>query len=303
MIEGALSDYIMNHIERWQFNDDKSDKIDQCIVTFNASRIESLPPYGTSYKLSIHGVSRGTWSVIGTSINNNNSMTLKLSTVTKDSLIKQKSSKSYSDKTIAEIVHDVVSMCGYAANVAPELASKVFVCFRSNETAGDFLNRIADINDAVSKPYNKTWVFAPRLSTTTSRGAKPTLRVNKETRIVSASIARSADKAYQGVKVRFWDSTAGKPIERIAGSAPYNDYGNVTEAKANELLTSVTTMNKSASESLSLVLPTSEKIVGMAFAEGVIDIDISRFIKGEYIIDSVSMNERTTNIQASLPKL
>lgn len=302
-ISGPLSDAITKHLDKWQLVDDTSDKIDQLTLSFNASRIKELPPYGAKYDVKIHGAARGSFQIIGKSINDREVMTLKLSPVSKSTVTKQKQTQSYVEQTILFIVTDVVTPCGYVASVPAPLAQQKITCYRNNETAGEFLNRLANDYDAVTKPYNNIWVFNPRLTKTNSNGSdKPTLVIDSNMRVISLNLTESANEDFGGVKCGYWDDTAAKYVELTQGGEPYKDLGTVTQNKANELIKSHSSANNSTKQRVNAVLPTGDPVIAKAFAEGVLTLDRGRFFKGVYIIDSVTITETQTTIQASLPK-
>lgn len=302
-LKGAGSDYIIDNLIRFQFNDDTSDKIDQLSMTFNAQRLTSVPPYGAEYVVYIHGVSRGSWSVVGRSVDHLDVMSIKLSPVTKGSTIKERATKSYQSKTIKDIVEDVVAPHGYTVSISASLAQKVVHQYRNNETAGDFLNRIALEYGAISKPVNKVWQFKHKADVTNEKGKpKPTVIINSESRIISASVSGAGGDTYNGVKVSYWCEDKSERVQIVKGSAPFNDRGQHPKSKAIEIAESYQQYNKNAKENATVTLPSSEVIVGMAFAQGVIKLERGRFMQGTFIIDSVAVNERTTTIQASLPK-
>ena len=301
-LTGALSDYIMQHLTRWSFIDDTSDKIDQITITFNASKIASLPPYGAKYQVSIHNVSRGSWEIIGTTIDGHNNMTIKLSNVLKYGLIKEKGTASFVDKSIKDIVTAIVEPCGYKTSVTPALGAKVINFYRANETAGDCLNRLAKDHGAVSKPFNGTWLFKSKHDTTTATGKqKPVVKVIAVTAVIRIALIKSSSDTYNGVKVSYFDEGQSKLIEIVKGSEPFDDQGTVLKDKAQDIIAAYTNYNANAKERISIELPVTNTDTGKAFAQGVLDVDYSRFIKGVFIIDSVTFNEKSVKIEGSKP--
>ena len=302
-IKGALSDAIMGALTGFNLIDDVSDKIDQCTISFNASRFASLPPFGAEYQISIHGQNRGTWVIIGRSITLDYQMSLKLSTVKKNGKIKAKKTQSYVAVNLGAIVQDVVISSDYKSFVDPALSGKVINAYRNNETAGDFLNRLAAEYDAVSKPYGDTWIFKQRLNTTTTNGSnKPVIVIDNSVTVISATITENSGDTFSGIKVSYWDVDTNERVIVYKGIEPFNDLSATSKAKADDLINSYSSANKSNESKLSLVLPSSEPVIGLAFAETVLTIERGRFFKHTFIIDSVNITDSTTTIQASLPK-
>lgn len=302
-IKGKLATEIMESLTLFNLIDDTSDKIDQCTITFNASRFASLPPYGVEYEIIIHGVSRGNWSVISKSINKHYDCTLKLSPIKKYGAIKEKKTISYYQKSIQHILNDTVNPCGYSAVVAGGLAQKIITCKRNNESCGDFLNRLAIEYNAVSKPYNNVWRFNDRMSTVTSKGNnKPVTVITSNTRVIRADLSETANESFKGVKCNYWDTEQNKMIRLQSGSEPFNELGNVDKSKAHELIDSFTTSNNNSQQRVTVTVPTDLTLVGGLFAESILDLNINRFLKGVYTIDSVNISLKETTVQASLPK-
>lgn len=302
-LKGSLAGQIIAAMTRWSYQDDTSDDIDQVTVSFMASQFSSLPPFGTEYQVLIHGVSRGAgWKIIGSSINEHNLMTIKLSTVEKYGLVKTKKTTSYVQKTILEIVTDVIAPCGYSVSVDEKLAHLKLDAFRKDETAGDFLNRLAKDHAAISKPMNGVWHFKLKHDKTTSSGkAKPTIHINKTIPKVSIELSESAHTKFKGVKVSYYDIDKGGLVDVTRGLEPYDIKGTVMQEEAEAILDTYEKQHKNNAQSISVVIPTSDPTVGMAFAQGALEVDYGRFIKGSFIIDSVSMNERTTTIKGTRP--
>ena len=302
-LKGKFAALIMESCTGWSLVDDTSDQIDQVTVTFNASQFASLPPYGTAYEVFIHGVSRGTgWKIVGSSIDGNDMMSIKLSTVEKYGQIKERKTTSYVQKTLLEIVTDVIKPCGYQVSVAPSLANLKLDAFRKDESAGDFLNRLAKDHAAVSKPINGVWHFKPKHDTTTTSGKqKPTVIIDQSVGKVRIVLSESAHDKFQGVKVSYYDEDKGGLIDVVRGSYPFDDRGTVVKGQAMEIIATYEKAHQNARQSVSVDIPTHDPRVGMAFAQGVLSVDYGRFIKGVFVIDSVSMNPRTTTIKASKP--
>lgn len=302
-INGALSDEVNKYRTNWNLVDDTSDKIDQLTISFNASRMKTLPPYGAEYELFIHDSKRGKWSIISSTVNLANVMTIKLSTVAKYSAVKEKSIKQFNSMTIKMIVEDVVKAGGYTAAVDPVIGAKVITAAMRNESAGEFLNRLASEYDAVSKPYNKVWMFKPRLTKTTNKGNdKPTVNITADTELIDGSISKQSDKTFNGVRARYRNIDTNEMTVIQAGETPFDDRGIVSELKAKDLINSYSSKNAAAKETINIILPSSNSIIKSAFAEGLLNVDINRFFKNTYVIDSVSMNEQQTTITGSLPK-
>lgn len=302
-IKGALSAEIMAACTGWSYIDDTSDDVDQVTLSFNASQFKSLPPFGAEYEVLIHGVSRGAgWKIIGSSIDGLNVMSIKLSTVEKYGLIKEKKTTSYVQKTLLEIITDVIKPCGYEVSVATSLANIKIDSFRKDETAGDYLNRIAKDHAAVSKPVNGVWQFKPKNDTTTTSGKqKPTVHIGKGNGKVKITLSESAHDEFKGVKVSYYDDDKGKLIDIERGSYPFDDRGVVVKNKAMDIIATYQKKHQNTRQSVSVEIPTSDPVVGMAFSQGVLSVDYSRFIKGVFVIDSVNMNPKTTTIKASKP--
>lgn len=303
-LKGDLSDYINQYITNWSLNDDVSDKIDQLSITFAADRIASLPPFGTQYEVFIHGVSRSTWEVIGTTIDLDEVMSLTLSPVSKQTNVKEKKTQSFNDLTLGEIIKAVIEPCGYSTSITPSLDSmKVTSEYRKDESAGDFLNRLADDYGAVSKPYGKVWLFKAKNDTTNDQGKqKPTITITDDTLVISAKFTRKGKDEFKGVTVEYveFDSKERKKISK--GSAPFKNIGLQSPDKAKEVMASWQQYVKSDAETLTVTLPTESEDTGKAFAQGVLAFNRGRFIKGDFIIKSVKMNQNTTTITANRPK-
>ena len=302
-LKGRLAEEITKTISSFNLIDDTGDKIDQCTITFNASRFATLPPYGVSYEIIIHGISRGSWSVISKGVNSRFECTLKLSPIKKFGAIKEKKTISYNGQSIQHIINHTVNPCGYSAVVAASLASKIITCKRNNESCGDFLNRLAVEYNAVSKPYDNVWRFNDRMSTKTSKGNnKPVTTITSEIKGVSAELVEAASESFSGVRCSYWDIEQNKLVTLNAGIEPFKELGSVDKSKASNLIDSFTTSNKNGQQRVSVTVPTCLTLVGGLFAESILDLDINRFIKGTYTIDSVNVSLKQTTIKASIPK-
>ena len=302
-IKGPLAAQIMAACTGWSYDDDTSDDVDQVTISFNASQFASLPPFGAAYEFLIHGVSRGAgWKVIGSSISDNDEMTIKLSPVEKYGLIKEKKTTSYVNKSLLEIVTDVIKPCGYDVSVAASLANIKIDSFRKDETAGDYLNRIAKDHAAVSKPVNGVWQFKPKHDTTTTSGKqKPTVSITQANGKVRITLSESAHDKFQGVKLSYYDEDKAELVDIERGSYPFDDRGVVVKKKAMEIIATYQKQHQNTRQIVSVEISTSDPVTGLAFSQGVLSVDYGRFIKGVFVIDSVNMNPKTTTIKASKP--
>lgn len=302
MIKGKNSDYIMQHLISWNLVDDVSDKIDQISLSFSAERMNTLPPYGAKYEVFIHGVSRGKWEIIWAGIDGLDVMTIKLSTVAKYGKVKEKATYSYIQKSIYEIVTAIVSPCGYVPDVGTDVGAKIINFYRNNETVGDCLNRLAKDHGCISKPFDRVWMVRTKGTPMNQAGKqKPTVKITHQTRLTRINLIHAANDSYKGVKVTYFDEDKNKHVEVIKGSEPFNNLGMVLKSKAMDAIAAYSNYNQNAEERISLDLPTSDPMTGYAFAQGVLEVDYSRFIKGTFVIDSVTMDENKTKIEASKP--
>ena len=303
-LSGKNADLIHARLSRWSLEDANGLDGDSLTLVINSDEIDGLPPKGEKYRAYLGDVERGEFQISSRSFSlQPRTITLVLTvapfSVNDKTEFRARKSFSWSDATISKIVSDCVTPHGFIPVVHPLLKNIVIKHIdRTDETLQAFLRRMAKQFDAVAKPVDDKFIFAPKgMSKAASGKAIETVTLslpayNSPLSSDFVNVTGDLDGRFEFNGVRaFWISKeTGIRQEVQRGEDPFKPLRQDKNSKeeAEQACAAELRKIKREGRKLTITAPINPKI----FAEGLIHFDASfpKLIEGMCSIDKVSFS-------------
>lgn len=316
---GKNSELIISRLKSWRLTDGNGTEGDNLTLTINSDDIDGIPPKGEKYTVYLGEVKRDVFEISQRSIELHPREIKLVLTVAPFSIkdatgYRVRSSTSWDNATLSQIVSDCVIPHGFAYFVHPELQKiEISHLDRIDESTPAFLNRLAKQYDAVAKPVEGKYIFVPIGKQKSATGADieaitlslPRDNSTENMNFISLSADLDGRSEFNGVRAFYVSTADGSRLEVKTGSKPFKllgkDKNNKTEAE------------QACAAELRKIQRTGRQVTinapvnPAAFAEGIVILDESfpRAFQGKCSIDSVTLNgsglqPTRMNIQATL---
>lgn len=301
---GKNANLIHERLNRWSLEDSSGIDGDSLTLTINSDEIDGLPPKGEKFTVYMGGVERGNFQISSRAFSlHPRSVTLVMTiapfSVKDSTAYRARTSASWDGATIGKIVSDCVSPHGFEPVVHPKLKNIVIAHIdRTDEGVQAFLRRMAKQYDAVAKPVDSKFIFAPKgLAKSASGQAIETVTLslpdgNSPNNANFVNIRGDLDGRFEfnGVKAFYLLTQTGTRKEVQLGSAPFKalrqDKNNQLEAE--QACAAELRKIQREGRKLTIQAPVNPTV----FAEGLIHLDDSfpDIVKGMCSIDKVSFS-------------
>ncbi|MDG3089141.1 contractile injection system protein, VgrG/Pvc8 family [Vibrio hannami] len=310
--EGNGADLIHARLLTWELTDDKGRSSDILSVSLDAESMGNIPESGREFGFYIDDEYRGKFQIADISEDYwppviNITLTSGKFTVNDPTGLKEARTRTFKNTTFGAIVNEVMTPHGYIVKVEPDLSAKVIThANQEQEEDDDFISRLAERYDAISKPVDGLYVVAKSGNRKAMSGQDIPPATIPEASIIKGKLSHPSKRVFKGVKVKWFDSETAKSGEVVIGSAPFkavrNQYKNESDAreKADSELYRATRKG----QSLNLTVQGQKGI----FAESIISIDnpLNERFSGDWSTDTVLLSGDKTkysiNIQATRPR-
>lgn len=165
---GKNSELLLARLKSWRLSDGNGIEGDSLSLTINSDDIDGIPPKGEKYSVYLGEVLRDEFQISKRSISlHPREVTLVLSvasfSIKDETGYRERKSMSWDNTTLAQVVADNVTPHGFQAFVHPRL-QKIEIAHvdRTDESTPSFLYRLAKQYDAVAKPIDGRFIFAPK---------------------------------------------------------------------------------------------------------------------------------------------
>ncbi|WP_237359111.1 contractile injection system protein, VgrG/Pvc8 family [Vibrio azureus] len=227
---------------------------------------------------------------------------------------RERQSMSWDKTTLAQVVADTVTPHGFQAFVHPRL-QKIEIAHldRTDESTPAFLHRLAKHYDAVAKPVDGRFIFAPKGEARSASGkaietvtlSQPDDNQPQRPNVINVSIDLDGRTEVTGVKAFYLSTENGTRQEVKKGKAPFKVIGKDKNSQQEAEQACASELRKMQREGRKLTIDAPPNPA--AFAEGLLILDSTfpKAFQGTCSIDSVSfsgqgLQPRRMNITATL---
>ncbi|MCC2521089.1 hypothetical protein [Vibrio coralliilyticus] len=315
---GKHSEMIIASLKNWSLTDGNGTEGDSLTLSLFSEGITGIPPKGEKYKVYLGDVFRDEFQISNRKAKlSPKEVSLVLSVApfnkTDESGFRTLDSSSWHDKSIEEVMRDVLLPHGYSVFVHPKLQNIRIDIDRTSEGGSAFINRLAKKYKAVAKPIGDTYVMFPQGETISASGnALETITLSlpsdnnpKLPNFVNVEIELDGREDFSGVKAYYLSTDDGERHEVTVGEKPFKrirtDFSTSKEAE-QACLTELRKIQMEGRK-LNITAPANPA----AFAEGLVVLDetFEKLYQGTCSIDSVQFNgqgkqAKVMTIQATL---
>ncbi|MGD8109394.1 hypothetical protein [Vibrio sp. TRT 17S01] len=285
LLEGKQADLMHAYLKSWQLTDGNGTEGDNLVLVLKSDKVDSLPPKGESYKVSLGDVYRDTFQISSRKATlSPREVRLVLSVAPfniKDSTgYREAKSASWSNTTLHQVVSDCVLEHGYSVFIHPRLQKiKIEHVDRTDESTGPFLRRLANLYDAVAKPVDGVFVVAPKGEAKSATGnAIETITLSRVSdgdgaSLIQVTMDLDGRNEFNGVKAFYVSTDDGQRHEVQVGSAPFKSLAKDCNSEAEAKQTATASLRKMQREGrgISISAPANPA----TFAEGIVVLDES----------------------------
>ncbi|CAM3933664.1 hypothetical protein [Vibrio aquimaris] len=240
--EGKGSDIIEKRLMDWELIDDDGTASDTLVINLDAEGMTNIPESGRNFKVKLDGHYRGQFQIADAEEDYDPAvLTLTLTsgkfTVKDATRLREPKSRTFSNITLAGLVESVMLPHGYEVKVEAQLAD-IMLSHVSQEQEDDdeFISRIVERHDAISKPIDGLYIVATAGNTKALTGEPLAPIFIDHEEIVSARLTHPSKRVYEGVKANWTTAETGEGGEVEVGEAPFYllRLGYKSEAEARE---------------------------------------------------------------------
>ncbi|NOI87323.1 contractile injection system protein, VgrG/Pvc8 family [Vibrio sp. 99K-1] len=316
---GKNSELLLARLKSWRLSDGNGIEGDSLSLTINSDDIDGIPPKGEKYSVYLGEVLRDEFQISKRSISlHPREVVLVLSvapfSIKDETGYRERKSMSWDNTTLAQIVADNVAPHGFQAFVHPRLQKiEIEHIDRTDESTPSFLYRLAKQYDAVAKPIDGRFIFAPKGEARSASGkdietvtlSQPSGNNPQLPNFTNVSIDLDGRTDVTGVKAFYLSTENGTRQEIRKGKAPFRSIGKDrnSQQEAEQACASELRKMQREGRKLSIEAPPNPTV----FAEGLLVLDSSfpGVFQGTCSIDSVSISgqglqPRRMSIKATL---
>lgn len=239
--EGDGSDIIESRLMEWELIDDKGSSSDTLVINLDAEGMTNIPESGRTFKVKLGGHYRGQFQIADAEENYDPAvLTLTLTagkfTVKDASQLREPKSRTFSNITLGELVNSVMLPHGYEVKVEAGLAKKrLDHVSQEQEEDDEFISRLVERYDAISKPIDGLYVVATAGNTKAMSGGEISSLAIEHKEILTARLTHPSKRVYKGVKATWRTAETGNDGLVEIGEAPFYSlrltYQNESEAQ------------------------------------------------------------------------
>ncbi|MEZ8970003.1 hypothetical protein AB6E36_05860 [Vibrio cyclitrophicus] len=316
---GKNSELLLARLKSWRLSDGNGIEGDSLSLTINSDDIDGIPPKGEKYSVYLGEVLRDEFQISKRSISlHPREVVLVLSvapfSIKDETGYRERKSMSWDNTTLAQIVADNVAPHGFQAFVHARLQKiEIEHIDRTDESTPSFLYRLAKQYDAVAKPIDGRFIFAPKGEARSASGkdietvtlSQPSGNHPQLPNFTNVSIDLDGRTDVTGVKAFYLSTENGTRQEIRKGKAPFRSIGKDrnSQQEAEQACASELRKMQREGRKLSIEAPPNPAV----FAEGLLVLDSSfpGVFQGTCSIDSVSISgqglqPRRMSIKATL---
>ncbi|HFQ4959188.1 TPA: hypothetical protein ACGUPM_002641 [Vibrio vulnificus] len=316
---GTHSEMMMERLKSWRLSDGNGVEGDSLTLHINSDDIDGIPPKGEIYTVYLGDVLRDEFQISKRTVNlHPREVVLVLSvapfSIKDESGYRERRSASWDDTTLGQIVADSVTPHGFEVFVHPRL-QKIQIAHidRTDESTPSFLHRLAKLFDAVAKPVDGRFIFAPKGEARSASGkaiesvtlSQPGGNNPQLPNFINVTIDLDGRSEHNGVRAFYLSTGDGSRQEIKLGSPPFKTIGKDRNSRQEAEQACAAEQRKMQREGRALTIegPPDPRV----FAEGLIILDqtFPTAFQGTSSVDTVSfsgqgLQPRRMTIKATL---